>query len=52
MAEEKRTMPRHDPLSFPFGALAPKKKTSGGGKRKLSAAQKATAMNYMKARRR
>jgi hypothetical protein len=42
--------------SFNFGAnVKPKKAKSGGtrkGKRKLSAAQKATAVYYMKARRR
>jgi hypothetical protein len=43
-------------LSFPFGAnVKPKKAPAGGkrkGKRKLSAAQKATAIYYMKPRRR
>jgi hypothetical protein len=43
--------------SFLFGAdVAPKKATTGGtkkdGKRKLSAAQKATAVYYLKPRRR
>jgi hypothetical protein len=44
-----------DPLSFPFGALAPKKKAAGGakkGKRKLTPAQRYTAQFYMKPRRR
>jgi len=45
--------------SFPFGAnVAPKKATSGarkkgkGGKRRMSEAQRATAMYYMKPKRR
>jgi hypothetical protein len=40
--------------SFNFGALAKPKapKAKGRGKRKLSAAQKATAMLYVKPRRR
>jgi hypothetical protein len=47
-------MPKHD-LSFNFGYnVKPKKPKSGGkkkgGKRKLSAAQKATAVLYMKPR--
>jgi hypothetical protein len=49
-------MAKIDPLDFPFGAnVQPKKaKTTGGrkGKRKLSAAQKATAVYYMQPRRR
>jgi hypothetical protein len=42
-------------LSFNFGANVKPKKAAGarkGGKRKLSAAQKATAVFYMKPRRR
>jgi hypothetical protein len=44
-------------ISFDFGANVARKPRSGGrkargGKRKLSAAQKATAMLYMKPRRR
>jgi hypothetical protein len=43
-------------LDFPFGANIKPKKPKGqkskGGKRKLSAAQKATAALYMKPRRR
>jgi hypothetical protein len=50
------TMAKRDPLDFPFGAnVKPKKAPAGGarkGKRKLSAAQKATAVYYMKPRRR
>jgi hypothetical protein len=49
-------MAKNDPLSFDYGYnVAPKKTTSGGkkkGKRKLSAAQRATAALYMKPRRR
>jgi hypothetical protein len=46
-----------DPLDFPFGANVgkPKKAPAGGahkGKRKLSEAQKATAVYYMKSSRR
>jgi hypothetical protein len=49
--------PRFD-LSFPFGALAPKRAAPAGGKRgrgrkrRRSAAQKATAVFYMQPRRR
>jgi hypothetical protein len=49
-------MAKNDPLSFDFSAnVKPKKAASGGkrkGKRKLSAAQRATALYYMKSRRR
>jgi hypothetical protein len=47
---------KNDPFDFPFGAnMAPKKPKSAGkkgSKKKLSAAQKATAHLYMKPRRR
>jgi hypothetical protein len=49
-------MAKSDPLDFPFGANVKSKKPKGAGgrkgKRKLSPAQKATAIYYMKSRRR
>jgi hypothetical protein len=49
-------MAKNDPLSFDFGYNVAAKKAKAGearkGKRKLSAAQKATAVYYMQPRRR